>query len=108
MGGPARLMVDVRDASILPEVAKRLGGSGLTVITLGGGSNLIVADAGFNGAVLRFTGSSIVRDNGTTVAETGAMWQDVVHFHNDLGMSGMERMTGIPGWLGGAVYGNAG
>lgn len=85
-----------------------LRGMGLPVITIGGGSNLIVADAGFDGVVLRFTGSAIGREGGLTKAEAGAVWQDVVEFHNDLGLTGMERMTGIPGWLGGALYGNAG
>lgn len=108
LGGPARWMVDVRSSSVLPEVVAILRESGLPVITLGGGSNLIVADAGFDGVVLRFTGSSISRNDGLTVAETGAVWQEVVDIHSDLGLTGMERMTGIPGWLGGALYGNAG
>jgi len=101
-------MVDVRDFAALPDVVACLRGIGLPVITLGGGSNLIVADGGFDGVVLRFVGKSILRQGDLTVAETGAVWQSVVDFHSDLALTGMERMTGIPGWLGGAVYGNAG
>jgi len=108
LGGPVRLMVDVRDFAALPDVVACLRGIGLPVITLGGGSNLIVADGGFDGVVLRFVGKSILRQGDLTVAETGAVWQSVVDFHSDLALTGMERMTGIPGWLGGAVYGNAG
>ena len=108
LGGAARWMVDVRASAVLPSVVAILRESSLPLITLGGGSNLIVADSGFDGVVLRFTGSSILRKDGLTVAEAGAVWQDVVDFHTDLGLIGMERMTGIPGWLGGALYGNAG
>lgn len=108
LGGAARWMVDVRASAVLPSVVAILRESSLPLITLGGGSNLIVADSGFDGVVLRFTGSSILRNDGLTVAEAGAVWQDVVDFHTDLGLMGMERMTGIPGWLGGALYGNAG
>lgn len=108
LGGAARWMVDVRASAVLPSVVAILRESSLPLITLGGGSNLIVADEGFDGVVLRFTGSSILRNDGLTVAEAGAVWQDVVDFHTDLGLMGMERMTGIPGWLGGALYGNAG
>lgn len=108
LGGAARWMVDVRASAVLPSVVAILRESRLPLITLGGGSNLIVADSGFDGIVLRFTGSSILRNDGLTVAEAGAVWQDVVDFHTGLGLTGMERMTGIPGWLGGALYGNAG
>ncbi len=108
LGGPARWLVDVSDAAVLPDVVGALRTSGLPLITLGGGSNLVVADAGFDGIVLRFTGAAIRREGDRTIAQTGVVWQHVVDFHNELGLAGMEKMTGIPGWLGGAVYGNAG
>ncbi len=108
LGGSARWMVDVGTSGVLPEVVSILRESSMPMITLGGGSNLIVADQGFDGVVLRFTGNSITRNHGLTLAEAGSVWQDVVDFHTDLGLTGMERMTGIPGWLGGALYGNAG
>jgi UDP-N-acetylmuramate dehydrogenase len=108
LGGPARVMVDVSDSTVLQEVVAILKTKGLPVITLGGGSNLIVSDAGFDGIVLRFNGKSIRRSEGFTIAESGALWQHVVDFHNEIALTGMERMTGIPGWLGGALYGNAG
>lgn len=108
LGGPARMLVDVSAAAKLPEVVAAIAASGLPALTIGGGSNLVVADAGFDGIVLRFTGRQIRRGDGVTIAETGAVWQDVVDFHTELALTGMERMTGIPGWLGGALYGNAG
>jgi UDP-N-acetylmuramate dehydrogenase len=75
---------------------------------IGGGSNLVVADAGFRGVVLRYTGSRIETDGATAQAEAGAILQDLVDFTIARGFSGIHTMTGIPGWVGGAVYGNAG
>jgi UDP-N-acetylmuramate dehydrogenase len=75
---------------------------------LGGGTNLIVADAGFDGVVLRFAGRKISADGELLRAESGAVLQDVVDESIALGLEGLETMTGIPGGLGGAVYGNAG
>lgn len=108
LGGPARFLVDVSSAETFPAALAALQETGLPLITLGGGSNLIVADQGFDGIVLRFTGKSITRKDGKTITESGVLWQDLVDFHTNLALTGMERMTGIPGWLGGALYGNAG
>jgi len=108
LGGPARLFVDVNDPQILPDTLAVLQATNLPLINLGGGSNLIVSDAGFDGIVVRFTGKSIQKHEDHTLAEAGAVWQDVVDFHTELSLTGMERMTGIPGWFGGALYGNAG
>ncbi len=108
LGGPADFLVDVGSPSVVHEAIRLMRGAGLPMVTLGGGSNLIVADGGFRGIVMRFTGGKLTRDHDTTIAEAGTVWQTVVDFHGDLGLTGMERMTGIPGWLGGALYGNAG
>lgn len=108
LGGPARWLIDVQQPDILPELFPVLEQAGLPWLTLGGGSNLIVADAGYPGIVLRFTGRRMHREKEFTYAETGTLWQDVVDFHTELALTGMERMTAIPGWLGGALYGNAG
>lgn len=108
LGGPALALVDGASAEHFPELYAQAHSSGLPVLTLGGGSNLIVADAGFEGIVLRFRGASVQRHREITTVESGIVWQDLVDFHVAEGLSGMEKMTGIPGWLGGALYGNAG
>lgn len=102
LGGPCRALIDVESAELLPALAP------MPCLVIGGGTNLIVADEGVDSYVVRFTGKNIERHNGLTVAGAGAIWQDLVDFHVRLGLAGMEKMTGIPGWLGGAIYGNAG
>src|SRR5260370_10607199 len=77
-------------------------------VVIGGGTNLIVADAGFPGIVLRFTASGIESEGVRVSAGAGAELQALVDHCIGLGLRGMETMTGIRGSVGGAVYGNAG
>ncbi len=112
IGGPARVLIDVPAESALAAVLGELRESGSRVSLIGGGTNLIVSDDGFPGAVLRYTASCIESSgkcSGLTVhVESGAILQDLVDFTISSGLRGLETMTGIPGWTGGAVYGNAG
>jgi UDP-N-acetylmuramate dehydrogenase len=108
LGGPCLALVDGHSAEHFPDLYRATHACGVPVITLGGGSNLIVSDAGFDGIVLRFRGNALQRQDEITTVESGIVWQDLVDFHVASGLAGMEKMTGIPGWLGGALYGNAG
>jgi UDP-N-acetylmuramate dehydrogenase len=67
-----------------------------------------VDDAGFPGVVVRYTGSRIEIEGQEVRVEAGALLQDLVDLTIRTGLKGLDTMTGIPGWLGGAVYGNAG
>src|SRR5208337_423283 len=58
--------------------------------------------------VLRFHGAALARDGERVQAQAGATLQSVVDFAIGHGLEGVERMTGIPGFTGGAIYGNAG
>src|SRR5579885_2914650 len=108
IGGPARALLDAADETALAQAWRTLRDYGWPHQVIGGGTNLIVDDAGFPGAVLRYTENSI-RFEGTTVeAGAGAVLQDLVDATIDRGLRGLETMTGIPGWVGGAIYGNAG
>ena len=82
--------------------------TGLPHVVLGGGTNLIVSDAGFEGIVLRFCGNSIRLDGSLLQVDAGASLQAVVDFSILYSLRGAETLTGIPGSLGAAVYGNAG
>ena len=82
--------------------------SQLAWLVIGEGSNLIVSDSGFDGIVFRFREASISVDSGRLVAGAGAILQDLVDFSVHHGLAGLHTMTGIPGSVGAAVYGNAG
>jgi UDP-N-acetylmuramate dehydrogenase len=108
IGGPARFLIDVSAEQALLAVLSELRGSSAAVALIGGGTNLIVSDDGFPGAVLRYTSSRIEVAGSKVRVESGAVLQDLVDFNIERGLQGLETMTGIPGWVGGAIYGNAG
>jgi UDP-N-acetylmuramate dehydrogenase len=106
LGGRALALADARTELGLTEALRVLKGCPWTLI--GGGSNLVVADEGFEGVVLRYTANRIGIKGNQVDADAGVVLQDLVNVTVDAGLQGLETMTGIPGWLGGAVYGNAG
>jgi UDP-N-acetylmuramate dehydrogenase len=108
IGGPARALLDADDESALEQGWSALDESGWNRTVIGGGTNLVVSDTGFFGAVLRYTDRSIKFDGPRVRVGAGAVLQDLVDGSIARGLRGLETMTGIPGWVGGAVYGNAG
>jgi UDP-N-acetylmuramate dehydrogenase len=108
IGGPARVLLDADDETALMESWRAIDESGWPRAVIGGGTNLIVADDGFPGAVLRYTARSIEIDECRVRVDAGAVLQNLVDATIDRGLRGLETMTGIPGWAGGAIYGNAG
>ena len=108
IGGPARVMIDASAETALAAVLGELGSSNSPLAVIGGGTNLIVSDDGFPGAVVRYTANGIEASGSNVRGEAGAVLQDLVDFSIVHGLRGLESMTGIPGWIGGAIYGNAG
>jgi UDP-N-acetylmuramate dehydrogenase len=108
IGGPARALADASTQSALIAALRVIREGGYRHTVIGGGTNLIVDDAGFPGVVLRYTASAIDVDECVVHVEAGAPLQALVDKTIDAGLRGLETMTGIPGWVGGAIYGNAG
>lgn len=108
IGGPADVFVQTDYAPSFAAALKVAAESGLPFVVIGGGSNLIVADAGFRGVVLQLSANHIEHQGTVVTAQGGAVLQDLVDYCNAAGLRGLETMTGIPGWVGAAVYGNAG
>lgn len=108
IGGPADIYVETANAESFVEALRVARESGLPTVVIGGGTNLIVSDDGFRGVVLKLS-SEQMRAEGTSVyVEGGALLQHLVDFTVDSGLKGLETMTGIPGSVGAAIYGNAG
>jgi UDP-N-acetylmuramate dehydrogenase len=108
IGGPAALFFDTAEEAAFIEGLRSAAALSIPHVVVGGGTNLVVSDRGFPGIVLRYTGAKVRRENNLLIAEAGAVLQDVVDQSITFGLRGLETMTGIPGYLGGAVYGNAG
>jgi UDP-N-acetylmuramate dehydrogenase len=104
LGGPARELID----AATPEELRAALSSSEPVTVVGGGSNLVASDEGFQGTVLRYVGSELEIDGGVIRVGAGVVLQALVNASIDAGLEGLHTMTGIPGWVGGAIYGNAG
>lgn len=113
LGGNARFMTEVHTPEEAAEVYRNAKSQQLPVFVLGGGSNLIVRDEGFNGLVIRnrIPGFEIIDDqSGHTVIRIGAgeNWDSVVKRTVDMNLTGIEAMSAIPGTAGAAPVQNVG
>ena len=108
IGGPAHIYAETSDQHAFIAALDVARASGVKYEVIGGGTNLIVADAGFRGLVLRFTADSIHHEGTRVRVAAGAVLQTLVDYCVDRGLKGLETMTGIPGSVGAALYGNAG
>jgi len=108
VGGPARYFLNAateQDVVDGLDFAKR---KGLPVFVLGGGSNLLVADRGFRGLVLRVGLRGTIWEGAQLRAAAGEDWDDVVAACVARGMGGVECLSGIPGLAGGTPVQNVG
>jgi UDP-N-acetylmuramate dehydrogenase len=110
VGGPAALLTEVTDDDDLRAVADAVAATGVDVLVVGKGSNLLVADAGFAGlAVVLGDAFARVEIDGTAVEAGGAAALPVVARRTVAsGLTGFEWAVGVPGSIGGAVRMNAG
>jgi UDP-N-acetylmuramate dehydrogenase len=108
IGGPADVYAETGSVDAFIAASETARAIGIPIMVIGGGTNLIVSDAGFRGMVLRYRGDALLAADGRVVAQAGAVLQDLVDFTIARGLKGLETLAGIPGSVGAAVYGNAG
>lgn len=109
VGGRARWFLMPRDLEEAQDLLAALGRMGVPLFILGGGSNLLVRDAGFAGAVVNLSALASLRIAGERIrAQAGVPLSKVAKRAMEAGLSGMEGLVGIPGTIGGAVFMNAG
>jgi UDP-N-acetylmuramate dehydrogenase len=108
IGGPADLYAETDSVEAFIQAMAAARESRMPTMVIGGGTNLIVSDEGFRGIVLRYRGEGLVARGGRVVAQAGAVLQDLVDYTIARGLKGLETLSGIPGSVGAAVYGNAG
>lgn len=112
VGGPARRLVEARTEEALVDAVRAADAEGDALLLLGGGSNLLVADAGFDGTVVRVATRGVdVVDEGADArlsVAAGEPWDDLVRRSLELGLSGLEALSGIPGLTGATPVQNVG
>ena len=112
VGGAARYLVEARDDAQVTDALRWANERGLSVRVLGGGSNIVVSDAGTSGLVIAMLtrGVSIVEhsDAPLVVARAGESWDALVAHTVSLNLQGLECLSGIPGLVGATPIQNVG
>ncbi len=108
VGGPADWLITVRSAVEVRRAVALAVAAGVPVSVLGGGSNVLVADEGVRGLVVRVHGGEVQSLGASVVrADAGVTMNALVRWTIGRGRAGLEAWAGTPGTVGGAVFGNA-
>jgi UDP-N-acetylmuramate dehydrogenase len=111
VGGPAKKFVDVHNEA---EIIAAIEAAGDTpVLIIGGGTNILVSDSGFDGTVIRITNHSLKAEvdacsGATLTIGAGENWDEFVKISIERGFAGLETLSGIPGTVGAAPIQNIG
>ena len=108
IGGPARFFVRAESEEQVVEAFDLVATRGIDVFVLGGGSNLLVADTGFDGLVIQVAIGGVERDGETVRAGAGENWDQIVKLCVENDLAGVECLSGIPGFVGGTPIQNVG
>jgi len=110
IGGKAEALATPTTFEELINVYRWCKNKNLNTTIIGNGTNLLVSDKGILGVVIKISDnlSEIKRGNNTITAQAGALLSSVAKVALDMGLTGFEFASGIPGSIGGAVYMNAG
>ncbi len=108
IGGPAKHFITVNNEKELIEAVRWARERGIKWYLMGGGSNLIPNGKGFKGLIIKNRISYLSVNKDEVIIGSGSTLLNFINKLNKLGLSGMEKMAGIPGTVGGAIYGSAG
>jgi UDP-N-acetylmuramate dehydrogenase len=114
LGGPARHLVEAADDATIVEALSWADARGVPAFVLGGGSNVVVADAGFEGLVVRVAtrgstfGAPAATGEALVTAAAGEPWDAFVGATVARGLAGLECLSGIPGLVGATPIQNVG
>ncbi|MEV6259865.1 UDP-N-acetylmuramate dehydrogenase [Streptomyces sp. NPDC051784] len=108
LGGPAdRLLTATTDAEVIAAV-READDSGTPLLVVGGGSNLVIGDKGFDGTVLRIATKGFELSGTELELAAGEVWTDAVARTVEAGLAGIECLAGIPGSAGATPIQNVG
>ncbi|MEU3187219.1 UDP-N-acetylmuramate dehydrogenase [Streptomyces sp. NPDC006923] len=108
LGGPAaRLVTATTDDEVIAAV-READATGTPLLIIGGGSNLVIGDKGFDGTALRIATRGFALDGTTLELAAGEIWSDAVARTVEAGLAGIECLAGIPGSAGATPIQNVG
>ena len=108
VGGPAEWLIETRSSEELIAALQLARREAVPVTLLGGGSNVLIADSGVRGLVIRPRGGSVrAVDSRHVRADAAVTINGLVRWTITHGAAGLEAWAGTPGTVGGAIFGNA-
>lgn len=107
IGGIAKYFFAAKTKEDLIKAAKAAKSLKIPIFILGGGSNLLISEKGVKGLVVKVAISNIEFHGNKAVAGAGASLTGLAYLLAGSGLSGLEWAAGVPGTIGGAIYGNA-
>ncbi len=108
IGGSSKLIV-FPEEDTLRDLMAVIKNESIPYYIIGGGSNLLISDRGFRGVIINTRKMNRIEQEGLKITlSSGVMLEKVLAFLSQKKLSGMEGLIGIPGTIGGAIYGNAG
>lgn len=112
LGGPADWLIEAANLTEIREAVRWAADAGIPISVLGGGSNVVVADPGVRGLVLKIANRGVEIDRGSDVAHVtaaaGEDWDEVVRTAVGENLAGLECLSGIPGTAGATPIQNVG
>lgn len=108
IGGPAKYLLKVENPTQLIAAFNTANNLKLRYFILGGGSNIVFADNGFDGLIIKDECREYCVDGDFISAQSGTSYNKLVDVATEHGLTGLEYAAGIPGTIAGAVWGNAG
>lgn len=113
IGGPAKRLIHAKSEAELIAAVQSADVNGVPILIIGGGSNLLIADSGFDGSVIRVENKGInftvdSCSGGMVDVAAGEGWDEFVTWTVDNGFVGLETLAGIPGTVGAAPIQNIG
>jgi UDP-N-acetylmuramate dehydrogenase len=108
LGGPARRLVEATTDDEVVETVRAADRGGVPLLIVGGGSNLVIGDQGFDGTVLRIATTGFELDGTDLTLAAGEVWTDAVAHTVEAGLAGIECLAGIPGSAGATPIQNVG
>ena len=108
VGGNAKYFIEPVTREEIAHAFHVIRNTGLHYWILGGGSNILISDKGFDGVIVRPLNVGVQITSTQVIAEAATSLQQVIQKTVQANLSGLEHLMGIPGSLGGAIAGNAG
>ena len=108
IGGSAKYFFEAKNKKDLIKAIKAAKKYNLPFFIMGGGSNLLVSDQGYDGLVIKIKNTAVRIKKNRIFVDAGLNLSQVVNLAAKNNLTGIEWASGIPGTVGGAIYGNAG